>query len=270
MSAEFPNTVKNFLILEDGVDKILAAHPNDRGNEITATQTLIGAFGTTQSYTESIRNFIRNMRRGCQVKYSSASALIVTSGEIALTDSSGNLRLRRNTADLTVDWDDLDTGAEANSTTYYVYAIADSSGTNFTVKISTSASAPAGATYYKQLGWFYNNSSGNIEAVTSYEGKEVFGSAVDKSSSYGAQQALTDGEVSAFGYESAGSSGPSLIGYTDANTNPSTVMDRASFPAGVANPSGYINIKFKVKKGDYWKVVAANVTPTVWWQPIGG
>ncbi len=158
----FPNTVTNFLQLQDGVDKVLAAHPNDRGNEITAIETLIGAFGNTQSYTESIRDLLRNYLRGCAVEYKSAADLYVRSGEIALVDSGGNLRLRRNTSDLTVTWADIDTGAEATSTTYYVYAVGDSSGTTFTVKISTSASAPTGCTYYKKLGSFYNDSAGDI------------------------------------------------------------------------------------------------------------
>lgn len=42
MAASYPNAIKNFLVLEDGVDKVIAAHPNDRAAEITAIETEIG------------------------------------------------------------------------------------------------------------------------------------------------------------------------------------------------------------------------------------
>lgn len=58
----------------------------------------------------------------------------------------------------------LDTGAEANSTWYHVWAIAKSDGTK-SVVVSTSSSAPTlptGYTFYGYIGAVYNNSSGNL------------------------------------------------------------------------------------------------------------
>ena len=43
MAADYPGAVKNFLTLEDGVDTVLAQHMNERGNEITAIETELGA-----------------------------------------------------------------------------------------------------------------------------------------------------------------------------------------------------------------------------------
>lgn len=40
--ASYPGSIKNFLTLVDGVDRIIAAHPNDRAAEITAIETELG------------------------------------------------------------------------------------------------------------------------------------------------------------------------------------------------------------------------------------
>ena len=43
MAADYPGAIKNFLTLEDGVDTVLAQHMNERGDEITAIETELGA-----------------------------------------------------------------------------------------------------------------------------------------------------------------------------------------------------------------------------------
>ena len=43
MAADYPGAIKNFLTLEDGVDTVLAQHMNERGDEITAVETELGA-----------------------------------------------------------------------------------------------------------------------------------------------------------------------------------------------------------------------------------
>lgn len=101
---------------------------------------------------------------GCKVAYSSASQLTVGTGGVMVSNSAGTIRLMlANAAATTVTWADLDTGSEAASTTYYIYAIGSATtDTAFTVKISTSSTVPNGVTYYKRLGSFYNDSSSNI------------------------------------------------------------------------------------------------------------
>ena len=162
--ADFPNAVKNFLTLVDGVDKVIAAHPNDRGGEVTAIETLLGGLGSTQVNNDSYANLLRNYRRGCDLVFDTIAQTTLTAGEVMLTDASGNKVLRRNTSNLTVTWADIDTGAEANNT-YYIYAVGDSSGTNFTALISLNSATPTGATFFKRLGSFVN-SGGNIVSAS--------------------------------------------------------------------------------------------------------
>jgi hypothetical protein len=257
MSASYPSTVKNFLQLQDGVDKVIAAHPNDRGDEITAIETMIGAIGSTLGYTESINNLLLSYRNGCAVEYKGAADLYVRSGKIAIPDDSGNLRFRRNTSDLTVDWTMIDTGTEATSTVYYVYAVADAGGTTFTVKISTSASAPSGCTFYKLIGTFYNDGSGDIQEVGNLgrEAREL-GYCVAKSDNT-PYLAITDGVVEAY----VGEGPHDIIGFTDANNPPTTQKQRHKDWGDDASDS-IGSISMEVKKGNYWKTTGAS---TVYW-----
>lgn len=164
--ADYPSSVKNFSVLYDGTDKVIAAHPNDRGGEITAIETLIGAFGTGQGNVTSLKTLLADFIRRCLVEYKSAGDIYVRMGEIAIPNVAGDIRWRRNISDLTVNWANLDTGAEASSTVYYVYACADNNGTTFTVKISTDSAAPTGMTFYRKLGSFYNNASNDVDKET--------------------------------------------------------------------------------------------------------
>ena len=105
-------------------------------------------------------------RRGCHVLPATVATITVTAGELAIPNSDGSIvRWRRNTSSTTVAWADIDTGAEAVSTQYYVWAIADADATTFTCKISTSSSAPSSSTYYRLLGFAYNNASGDLVNV---------------------------------------------------------------------------------------------------------
>jgi hypothetical protein len=106
-------------------------------------------------------------RQGCLLSYASTSTLTVGSGGVMVSNSDASVRLMlANTSATTVSWTDIDTGAEAVSTTYYIYAIASATtDTTFTCKISTSSSAPNGVTYYVRLGSFYNDASGNITNI---------------------------------------------------------------------------------------------------------
>ena len=113
-------------------------------------------------------------RKDCTVMSSSATGITVNTGEIAISNAAGTVtRWRRNTSSTSVGWANIDTGAEANSTQYYVYALADADATTFTVQISASSSAPTGATYYRKIGYFYNNASGNIVSVGNVKGGDV-------------------------------------------------------------------------------------------------
>ena len=65
----------------------------------------------------------------------------------------------------------LDTGSEANSTWYHVWAILKDSDYSVDYLFSTSATAPtmpSGYTYKRRLGSIYNDSSGNIKPFSQY------------------------------------------------------------------------------------------------------
>lgn len=95
-------------------------------------------------------------------------------------------------------------------------------------------------------------------AVTAAKASALFGNWVDKSGSYAAQQATTDCIICARG------AGGLLAGYTDANTDPTTV--RVSLN-DVSNTSC---VTFPVKKGDYWKVtISAGSVTSVYLLALG-
>ena len=54
-----------------------------------------------------------------------------------------------------------------------MYAVADTDATTCTFLISTSSSAPTGATYYRKIGYFYNNSDGDITNVGNIKGGDA-------------------------------------------------------------------------------------------------
>ena len=119
---------------------------------------------------DPLTRLLSNYRHNMLITYNSASQLTVGIGEVMVSDSGGTIRLMmNNTSSTTVSFSDLDTGAEASSTTYYVYAIAASaSAETATFKVSTSSTSPSGVTYYRKLGSFYNNSSSDIEFANVY------------------------------------------------------------------------------------------------------
>jgi len=108
---------------------------------------------------------LSNYREGLVLTYSSATTISATPGEIVVSNAAGSLRLMlANTASTNITFSDLDTGAEAASTTYYVYAVAASGAAEVaTFKISLSSAAPGSETYYKKIGSFYNDASSNID-----------------------------------------------------------------------------------------------------------
>ena len=169
MAADFPATKKTFTQLVDGTDYTEATQVNQAYDEAEAIETFLGAMGRSQAYNTSIKAMMKNYKAGCKCVYKSATELTVTAGEIYIGDASGNGAYRQNTSDVTVTWAMIDTGSEANSTQYYVYARADSAATTFTVLISTNATTPTGGTYYRKIGRFYNDGSGNITLVNSID-----------------------------------------------------------------------------------------------------
>lgn len=142
--------------------------------EGTGANTLLGTTTVSdvdaaiyQNMTDPLDRLLKNERFGAQLKYNSVSTIDITAGNLTCSNSAGTIsRFRAVTSAVTLSWADIDTGAEASGTTYYVYANCDADATTFTGKISTSSTTPTGVTYFRRLGSFVNDGSSNITAVT--------------------------------------------------------------------------------------------------------
>jgi hypothetical protein len=259
MAASFPNAKKTFSSVVNGVTKLVAALFNSPYDEIEAEQTFIGATGGgALAYTTSITDLMSNYRTGCGVEYKSAADLYVRSGELMILDASGNRRLRRNTSDTTVTWANIDTGAEAGTTAYYVYAVADASATTFTVKVSTSATTPASSTFYRLIGVFYNDPSSNIQEVSNLNQSFKIGNLVTQVSGT-VYFAYTDGLIQAYLTIKNGTSANyvSLTGYSDGSNPPTTVTNATKLAVVNHTFTQQFNIFYFVKKGNYYKTTIA-------------
>jgi len=168
------------IILAMGVTPCYSADQWDKTK--FADDTLIpNAPGLMRVNNEAIDRLMQFHKIGADVAYNSASQVTVSLGSVACSNSGDTIRrLRTNTSSTTVTWANIDTGAEAGSTTYYVYAVADTDAETFTIEISTSSSAPTGATYFLKLGSFFNDGSSNIDRKKIYT--NAYGHAVNDSS----------------------------------------------------------------------------------------
>lgn len=118
-----------------------------------------------QENLDRLELVLRDYPKGITLSYTSASTITASTGGVVCADSTGaTKRFRGNTSTTAVTFSDIDTGAEASSTTYYVYANCDATATTATFKISASSTTPTGLTYYKRIGSFINDGSSNITA----------------------------------------------------------------------------------------------------------
>lgn len=221
----------------------------------------------TAALQDPLDRLLANYRKGCSVTYASATTVSVAAGEVTLANTDDTIRrMRKNVAAVAVDiTSDIDTGSEAASTWYYVWAVADADATTFTCKLSTSSTFPTGVTYAAVLGKLYNNSDSDIKAVQNIGlGAPVLDTWASKSDDT-VYQAATDGFVCAHANFTNGA----MSGYTDGNNPPTTVRTM-----GGCNPadSADLNdgITMPVKTGDYWKVTVTGYTgtPELYWLPF--
>jgi hypothetical protein len=100
----------------------------------------------------------------------------------------------------------------------------------------------------------------------------ALGAWVDKSASYAAQQAATDGYVMVVASETSSATDYEIILYSDSNADPSTIRGHSKIrEQGDYGNLQYCNLLTPVKKSDYWKVTRSSA-PTTWavyWIPLG-
>lgn len=168
-SSTFPTSVDNKTALVDGVDYVEADNINNAYVPINKTQTFIGANGKGASWSTDILEYLANKKAPICTK-TDADTISVSAGVVFIKNSGQTNRLmRRNTVATTVEASSLDTGTMAVGY-YYIYAVADSAATTFTVKFSASASAPTGLTNFELIGWFYNQTAGVLDITLPYIG----------------------------------------------------------------------------------------------------
>lgn len=169
-SSDYPEIVDNKTALQDGIDYIEADNVNNAYVPINSTQTFIGANGKGASWSLDLLDFLCNNSAPIVVKASS-STLSVLAGAVAIKNSGqSNRLLRRNSGATTITASNIDTGSMADDTYYYIYAVADTASTSFTVKFSASPTSPTGLTNYELIGWFYNESAGALDVTSGYVG----------------------------------------------------------------------------------------------------
>ena len=212
-----------------------------------------------------VDRLLSDYRQGAKISYSSATTLSVSSGQVTCDNSARTSRKwRENTSATSVTFSSIDTSTEAASTTYYVYAVADTDATTFTIVISKSSTEPSGATYYAKLGQFYNNSSSNIVNDDTlindndYNTHRDFGSWISKSNDT-SYLASTDGFVMAYNITKY-----TVKAYTD-GSNPPTTLRASERDQGDDADDSDGSITMPVKKGDYYKVTGAD---SIYWIPL--
>lgn len=213
-----------------------------------------------QENLDRLELVLREYPKGITLSYTSGSTITASTGGIVCADSAGTTKkFRGNTSTTAITFSDIDTGAEASGTTYYVYANCDATATTATFKISASSTTPSGLTSYKRIGSFYNDSSSNITLIDNDAQYSEVGSPSSKSLDT-IYQALTDGYVSAISYISSPSGGPTsligYLGYTDSSSSPTTLMCVGSTRNWSSNSqfSYGSSCKMLVRKGDYYKI----------------
>lgn len=180
-----------------------------------------------------------------KLSYNTAAQLTVGAGSVVCSNSAGTVRrMRINTASTTITWADIDTGTEAAGTTYYIYAVADTSALAATFLISTSATAPVGATYYKRLGSFYNDSSSNITLLTNDSNYSSAGKSYDSgwfaisvSSTYTKTHSLGTTKCITLVYFSTASDGSGICGissYSEQAQNYGIISITALSPTSIS------------------------------------
>ena len=201
-----------------------------------------------------LQTLFQNYRQGYYLTYGNSTTLNVSSGEISAWNGSASLFLQNNAAQ-TATKSNLDTGsAFSNSTTYYVYAgTSSTTAATATISISLNNATPSNLTYYKQLGSFTTDSSGNITQIVDNSVVVRISSPTTSFSVNNSYLATTDGilvvNASANGGGGNGDYGCTL--YVDANPIPSTqveVFSSSSSTTQINAPMIYL-----VKKGYYWK-----------------
>lgn len=227
----------------------------------------------SQANNDSLDRLLAVYRQGMDLTYTSSSTITVTSGSVVCSNSDGSVRkFRQNTTSTNITFSNLDTGASASSTTYYVYAKCDADATTATFAISASSTSPSGSTYYVQLGSFATDSGTQMTGIINNNWTGYVASSPVSKTVNVTYQALTDGYLNAYGdisNASYASSDNYIEILSDSNSTPTTAIDFCYTPSSTTDL--YCPVHAYIRKGDYYKVKkpANYAGATIYWTPIG-
>ena len=154
--ANFPESLDTFAD-RTGASYVASTDPNTIAEMTEVTQAFIGALGEPSSWSTTLLQLLRKMRRDLFV-YIESGDVKVKIGQAMLENTDGTkFAFKRNASDTTLSTSNLDVGA-MEATFYYVYAVSPTAGTTAAIQFSTDMNAPAsiGTAPYYRLGWFYN------------------------------------------------------------------------------------------------------------------
>lgn len=179
MAASWPSAKKTFSQIIDGITKVIGICVNTVYDETEALQTYLGASGNAQTKLAALnRLFKYQLNPLPQITWIDADTIEIAACAVAMHNGS-NYVFKENTLALQIKLSvDLDTGSEAANTWYDVYLIGDGSGSTYTAKFVLQGNTPSGATYYKKINSFLNNSSSNLEKFYHFGNKVVFADVV--------------------------------------------------------------------------------------------
>lgn len=166
MASAYPTSVDNETPLVDGTDYVEANNVNKTYLDITAVETFVGASGATQSKNTDVLTFLQGLNPMITLSWVDVDTIQASAGVVLCANSGSSVKvLRKNTSTTNITFSDIDTGARATNTVYYVYANGDASATTVTFKISASSSTPTGVTNYRRIGTFKTNGTGSGQII---------------------------------------------------------------------------------------------------------
>ncbi len=233
----------------------------------TGEQSLLGSSNSADidynTYNSIVKPLDSLLATYCNqyLSYTSSSSLTVSAGSVTVSNSGGTIRLMlQNTSPTVITSANLDTGALASGTTYYVYATAaTNAATAATYFISASNTSPSGQTYYYQIGSFTTDANTQIAGVfNNYYSTFYVGTSTSKTVGV-IYQALTDGIVTTTGQVGNSFSMNILTGSISAS------MTTVATWAPTTTAGLWTNtLIWPVRKGDYYEVTDTTTpAPTV-------
>jgi len=163
----YPEDAGTITPLVDGTDYMEDDNVNTVVTELEATKTLMGIPGAAQSHLATILDMLADNYTGgrCYGVDGTTDEVYVGAFSGIISNAAGSIRKpRRITTVTTLTASDLDTGAMAVGA-YYIYATADTAASTPVFKFSASATTPTGYTYYKRIGWFYNETASVLDVT---------------------------------------------------------------------------------------------------------